>query len=158
MPPSTFGSTTARASPTSLKELQTPWRASTETTTSPRTSFRGIIQARHTGRHDFVFRFEQVELADPEGVETPCTKVRCVEEREQWHSDSRQLQRVRSEWRRLDEELISALSTEQHHVVMIAGLPFCECRWPLGGGDATGSFIKHRLTAVRELLDNTQEA
>jgi hypothetical protein len=58
---------------------------------------------------------------------------------------TRQLDRVRRDFRALTEEVITALSTDEHQMVMRGGLPFCQCRLPLDGGDASGVFITHIL-------------
>jgi len=58
---------------------------------------------------------------------------------------TRQVDQVRKDYRALTEQVIMALSTKAHHMTARGGLPFCECGLPLGGGDASGSFITHIL-------------
>lgn len=62
---------------------------------------------------------------------------------------TRQLDQVRADYRKLTEEVIAGLSTDEHHMVMWGGLPFCACRLSLAGGDASGVFITHALAVVQ---------
>lgn len=73
--------------------------------------------------------------------------------RTEWAQDVRTLDRIRGEWRQQDEQFKAALRTDEHHMIMWGGLPFCSCKLSLSGGDATGSWIAHRLAAIRLMLD-----
>jgi hypothetical protein len=63
---------------------------------------------------------------------------------------TRQYDRVCRDMKALTEEVISALSTDQHRMIMWGGLPFCQCKLSLAGGDASGAFITHILAVWRE--------
>lgn len=62
---------------------------------------------------------------------------------------TRQLDRVRADYRALTSEVITALSTAGHEMTGRGGLPFCRCGLPLAGGDASGVFITHVLQVTR---------
>lgn len=57
----------------------------------------------------------------------------------------REVDRIRKDYRALTGEVIAALSTDEHQMAVVAGLPVCACGLSLGGGDASGSFITHVL-------------
>lgn len=56
--------------------------------------------------------------------------------------------RMQQDYRALTAEVIAGLTTPEHEMTVRGGLPFCRCRWPLGGGDAQGAFITHALAQL----------
>jgi hypothetical protein len=61
---------------------------------------------------------------------------------------TRQWERVAKDHRALTAEVIAGLSTREHRMIVVAGLPRCECGLPLAGGDASGVFITHALAVL----------
>ena len=63
---------------------------------------------------------------------------------------NRRWDRVAKDCRALTAEVIAGLSTPEHAMIAVAGLPECQCGLSLGGGDASGSFITHALAVLAE--------
>ncbi len=61
---------------------------------------------------------------------------------------TRRWDRVAKDCRALTAEVIAGLSTPEHAMIAVAGLPECQCGRSLGGGDASGSFITHALAVL----------
>jgi hypothetical protein len=55
------------------------------------------------------------------------------------------------EYRHLEEVMVAALASNEHHQEVRGGLPRCSCGWPLGGGRATEEFIVHALAFVEPI-------
>jgi hypothetical protein len=64
----------------------------------------------------------------------------------------RQLDRVRTDYRTLTDEVLTALTTHEHEMTMWGGLPFCRCGLSLGDGDAQGMMITHVLGLAKPPL------
>jgi hypothetical protein len=100
----------------------------------------------------------RVRLADlaPGGFEdlaTPSLIVSAAgaeELRSELEMMTRRWDRVAKDCRALTAEVIAGLSTPAHTMIAVAGLPECQCGLPLGGGDASGSFITHALAVLAE--------
>lgn len=61
---------------------------------------------------------------------------------------NRRWDRVAKDCRILTAEVVAGLSTAEHNMIAVAGLPECRCGLSLGGGDASGSFITHALAVL----------
>lgn len=61
----------------------------------------------------------------------------------------RRAERLAKDYRALTAEVIAGLTTEEHEMTAVAGLPVCRCGRTLGGGDASGAFITHALIAYK---------
>jgi len=62
----------------------------------------------------------------------------------------RRADRLAKAYDKLTDEVVAGLSTSEHHMTIIGGLPFCKCWHSLGSGDASGDFITHALGLLRE--------
>ena len=60
--------------------------------------------------------------------------------------------------RALTAEVIAGLSSTEHAMIVVTGLPECRCGLSLGGGDASGSFITHALAVLAEERKASQTA
>lgn len=54
--------------------------------------------------------------------------------------------------RALQDDIYKALATPEHRKIERAGLPFCSCGLSLSGGDATWTWIRHRLDDIVRLI------
>ena len=70
----------------------------------------------------------------------------------------RRWDRVAKDCRALTAEVVAGLSTAEHAMIAVAGLPECQCGLSLGGGDASGSFITHALAVLAEERKAAQTA
>ena len=61
----------------------------------------------------------------------------------------RMRERIRRDYAELTSEVVAGLTSAEHEMTMVTGLPFCRCGFSLAGGDASGAFITHALAIVR---------
>jgi len=65
-------------------------------------------------------------------------------------SRTRHNDRLIADHRALTSEVIAAITSAEHRMVIVGGLPQCICGEPLDGGDASGKFITHALAHLKE--------
>ena len=99
------------------------------------------------------YRVRPADLA-PGGFEDLATPALIVtaagpgELRSELEMMTRRWDRVAKDCRALTAEVVAGLSTPEHAMIAVAGLPECQCGLSLGGGDASGSFITHALAVL----------
>jgi hypothetical protein len=88
-------------------------------------------------------------------LEAAAPRIRAAaaeEYREVAEQHYRRAERLRKDYIKLTDEVITGLTTPEHVMTAFAGLPECRCRLPLGGGDASGAFITHALAVSRQAV------
>src|ERR1035441_4384670 len=87
-----------------------------------------------------------------EAAEPHIQAAAAEEYREVAEQHYRRAERLRKDYIKLTDEVITGLTTPEHVMTAFAGLPECRCRLPLGGGDASGAFITHALAVSRQAV------